>query len=180
MEWALRRKDLAEAIRLDRGSAPGGDEALPIAIGFAARGEMEAARSRLGSLPDELRRQIETGRITWVRWADLGMVEALLGRKDEALRCARKAVELRPESHDPLRGPGSRAALAFVHAWTGDKDAAIAEYAHLLRTPFGSMVRNRLDTGIHVMKVDPRYAPLRGDPRFEALLNDPKNNAPLF
>ena len=56
-------------------------------------------------------------------------------------------------------------------AWTGAKDAALAELARLLRTPFGA--------NVYTARIDPGWLPLRGDPRFEALLNDPKNNAPL-
>ncbi|MBI4622570.1 MAG: hypothetical protein HY736_05015 [Verrucomicrobia bacterium] len=110
-------------------------------------------------------------------------MEALLGKKEEALRCARRAVELVPESLDAIDAGRYRAILAFVEAWTGEKDAAIAAYAGLLRRPYGSWDAGpnaASSTTIHVMKHDPRYAPLRGDPRFEALLNDPKNNAPLF
>ena len=106
-------------------------------------------------------------------WSELGEIEALLGHRDEALRCARKAVELEPESLDAYTGPRYSAALAFVYAWTGDKDRAIAEYARLLRVPWSRL-------NVHEMKRHPAYSPLRGDPRFEALLNDPKNNAPLF
>ena len=78
-----------------------------------------------------------------------------------------------PESLDAWDGPGLSASLAFVYAWTGDQEQAIAEYARLLRT---------LNSGlnVHAMRHSPEYAPLRGNARFEALLNDPKNNAPLF
>ena len=96
----------------------------------------------------------------------------MLGHRDEALRCARQAVELVPESLDAGDGLASSRSLAFVYAWTGDKDRALAEYARLLRVPSG--------LNVHEMRRSPEYFPLRGDPRFEALLNDPKNNAPLF
>ena len=68
--------------------------------------------------------------------------------------------------------------LAIIHGWTNDKEHAIAEYARLLKTP--QIVLGPPPEWLPMMKVSPRYAPLRGDPRFEALLNDPKNNAPLF
>lgn len=113
------------------------------------------------------------------KWADLGMAEALLGHKEEALRCARKAVELVLESVDASYAPIFRIDLAFVQAWTGDKEGALTEFARLLRTPMASG-RNSDTLNVHVMKHHPFFFPLQGDPRFVALLNDPKNNAPLF
>lgn len=180
-QWAARNGDLEEAIRLDRDSAPrSGSAAIEMAVVFAVRGELEAAKARLGNLPAELRGQIVSGQSNAAVWMNLAKVEALWGNKTEALRCARKAIELTSEARDAMVAQEIRAGLAFVQAWAGDKDAAKAEYARLLRTPFGSTRGTALDTGVHVMKRDPRYFPLRGDPRFEALLNDPKNNAPLF
>jgi hypothetical protein len=61
---------------------------------------------------------------------------------------------------------------AQVLAWTGDKEGALAEFARLLRTPYGA--------NVHSANVDPGWLPFQGDPRFEALLNNPTNNAPLL
>jgi TolB-like protein/Tfp pilus assembly protein PilF len=189
--WALRHGDIDEAIRLDRGSPPDDDTAIDMAVALAVHGDGEAARVRLGNYSEELRSRTESAAnlksdSLWafgIDWARRGAAEALLGHKDEALRCAHKAVDVAPESREALRGATCRAYLAFVYAWTGDKDAAVAEYAQLLRTPFCSLRgggANFPDATINVMKVDPVYAPLRGYPAFEALLNDPKNNEPLF
>lgn len=109
------------------------------------------------------------------RWSTLAQWEALLGNKEEALRCAQKAVELASDA----MGLGNQSAtaqsvaFAFIYTWTGDKDRAIAEYARLLHEPYSFL-------NVHEMERHPAFAPLRGDPRFEALLADPKNNAPLF
>lgn len=91
------------------------------------------------------------------------------------MRCAQKAIEILPESTDHWSGPSIAATLAFVYAWTGDKNRAIEEYARLLRVPNPNSELN-----VHEMKRSPAFAPLRDDPRFQALLADPKNNAPLF
>jgi hypothetical protein len=100
-----------------------------------------------------------------------------MGDRDEAFRCARKPIELVPESSDAWVGPDYRSALAFVHAWAGDTDRAIEEYAHLLRNPPTAPLDQ---VNVHLMRRSLQYFPLQGDPRFEALLNDPKNYAPLF
>ena len=174
--------DLAEYRRLDRLvpyakdyslGAEYVEQAVDAATVFAAGGDWTAARNRLENYPKEYRSRLEREPVNAYLWSQLGMMEAMLGHKEDALRFARKAVELLPESRDAFRGPELGEHLAFVYAWTGDKDRAIAELARLLRVPgFG--------LNVHYLRRGARYAPLRGDPRFEALLNDPNNNAPLF
>ncbi len=166
--WALMSGNLAELLRLE---APD-ERGITAAILRFAQGDPAGARARLED-PVQLRSRLEREPANENLWQRLSKAEAMLGHADEALRCARKAIELAALSPDTRSGPGVNANLAFVHAWTGDKNSAIAEYARLLRTPYSEL-------NVYEMKRDPTYAPLRGDPRFEALLNDPKNNAPLF
>jgi TolB-like protein/Flp pilus assembly protein TadD len=183
--WAQRRGDLSEAVRLDRLQPySNGDpithrsEALDAAVTLAAQGDLTAARARLESLPAELRARLELDPTNPDLWSELGRMEAVLGHREEALRCARKAMELMPESLDALLGPTYEAALAFVYAWTGDKDHAVAEYGRLLR---GKVCTYALSwNNLHCLKHGPWAYPLRDDPRFQALLDDPASNAPLF
>ena len=105
-------------------------------------------------------------------WKALASLYSIAGDKESALRCGRKMLELLPESVDAYAGTGYSLAFAQVLAWTGDKEAALAELARLLRTPFGEHV--------YAARHNPGWLPLHADPRFEALLNDPQNNAPLL
>ena len=190
--WALYHGDLAEAIRLDRLLGPNDESdgtfgnfvnrTIDVAVAFAAQGDMKATRVRLGDFPAALRARIKSVPDDYRLWAGLARMEALLGHREEALRCARQALELGPASMDAIAGAAMRANLAFVLAWTGDKDKAIAEYTQLLHMPFGGLegAGGYNTTNVNVMKSAPDYALLRSDPRFKALLNDPKNNAPLF
>ncbi|MBI5768365.1 MAG: TIR domain-containing protein [Verrucomicrobia bacterium] len=177
-DWAVMRGDLAEASRLDRLQPYFDDaysaresQAVAAAMVLLAQNNRAGARARLESLPAQLRSRIETEPTNEGVWRNLALMEAILENPSDALRYARKAVEV-GEAMGPIRGARSGVHQAIVYAWTGDKDRAIAELARLLKVPAGP--------NVHVMRSSPNYAPLRGDPRFEALLNDPKNNAPLF
>ncbi|MSU66586.1 MAG: hypothetical protein EXS38_10905 [Opitutus sp.] len=147
---------------------------------LAAHGNLSGAAARLGGYPAEVRTELEMQPSNARLWAILSQMEALLGQNEAALRDARKAVELLPESVDAFLGTVFTANLAAVYAWIGDKDRAIAEITRLLRIPSNSANSLRLGSNIHILRTDPAFAPLRGDPRFESLLKDPKNNEPLF
>jgi tetratricopeptide (TPR) repeat protein len=178
--WLVESGNFTEAIRLEK-QDPVTTAAfqdvwfivLGTAFAAAAQGDPAEARhlieAHYAACKNRLAREPDNTDMLWI----LGMMEALLGNRDEALRLAGRAVELVPKSLDAVSSVTATNRLAIVYLWTGKKDLALAEASRLLRTPFGGMT-------VHMMRHDPFWFPLRGDPRFEALLNDPKNNAPLF
>jgi TolB-like protein/Flp pilus assembly protein TadD len=97
------------------------------------------------------------------RHGQLGFILAGLGRKEEAIREGKRAVELLPESQDAFDGPEATAALAQIYAWTGERDQAFSLLDHLLITPNGLTVP--------ILKLDPVWDSLRTDPRFQALVD---------
>ena len=92
----------------------------------------------------------------------LGLIDAALGRKEEALREGRRAVELLPVEKDAINGPLMYAYFAMIAAWTGDKDLACEQLAIAIRYP-SSLSYGRL-------KLLPFWDPLRGDPCFEKIV----------
>ena len=92
----------------------------------------------------------------------LGLVDAGLGRKAEALREGRRAVELLPVEKDPINGIAMVKYLAVIAAWVGDKDLACEQLAIAIHPP------SRLTYG--ELKLLPFWDPLRGDPRFEKIV----------
>jgi serine/threonine protein kinase/tetratricopeptide (TPR) repeat protein len=100
----------------------------------------------------------------------LGLIDAALGRKEEALREGRRAVELLPVEKDAINGPRMIAYSAMIAAWAGDKDLACEQLSIAIRYP-GSFSYGQL-------KLLPFWDPLRGDPRFEKALASlaPKRN----
>ena len=57
----------------------------------------------------------------------LGLIDACLGRKEEALREGRRAVELVPMEKDAVEGVLVAKYLAMIAAWVGDKDLAFEQ-----------------------------------------------------
>jgi hypothetical protein len=97
----------------------------------------------------------------------LGLIDAGLGRKDEALREGRRAVELLPVEKNALDGNMMVKYLAMIAAWVGDKDLACEQLASAIRRPS--------DLSYGQLKLLPYWDPLRGDPRFEKILEESKN-----
>jgi serine/threonine-protein kinase len=100
----------------------------------------------------------------------LGLIDAALGWKQEALREGRRAVELLPVEKDALRGIAMDKYLAMIAAWVGDKDLAFEQLA--------LVVRNPSDLSYGQLKLMPFWDPLRGDPRFEKLVAEVKVPVP--
>jgi TolB-like protein/Tfp pilus assembly protein PilF len=102
--------------------------------------------------------------------ASLAQAYAGLGRKEDAMNEAKRAVELLPESADVTQGLHQTMMIAQMYAMLGDADSAIPLIEHLLSTPSG------LTTSW--LKLDPVWDPIRGDPRFTALCQ--KLNLPVL
>ncbi|MGA7273727.1 MAG: FlgO family outer membrane protein, partial [Candidatus Udaeobacter sp.] len=65
----------------------------------------------------------------------LAVIDAGLGRKNDAIREGRRACELLPISKDAIDGVALAVNLAQIYAWSGDKELAIEQIAMIERTP---------------------------------------------
>src|SRR5437868_6657375 len=100
----------------------------------------------------------------------LALIEAGIGRKQEALRGARRAIELVPVTKDSVTGAEIILYSAIVAAWVDEKELALERLAKAAQLP-GFVTYGRL-------KSLPWWDPLRGDPRFEKIVVSlaPKEN----
>jgi hypothetical protein len=92
--------------------------------------------------------------------ADLGLIDAGLGRKEEALNEGRRAMEMDPGAKDEFTE--SAMCFAIICAWTGEHDLALEQLEALSKAP-----------GEHTygdLRLNPLWDPLRGDPRFEKIV----------
>jgi len=131
-------------------------------VAARARGDDMAARAAFTSA----RFQIEKIVLEQPDYAEaicvLGLVDAGLGRKEEAIREGRRAVELLPVTKDAINGALLIEYLAIIYAWTGEKDRAIEELALAARIPS--------DVSYGQLSLHPYWDPLRGDPRFDKIV----------
>jgi hypothetical protein len=92
----------------------------------------------------------------------LGLINAGLGQKDEALRTGRRAVELLPVKKDAVGGAEIVKYLAVIATLVNDKDLACEQLAIVTNQP-SSISYGQL-------KLLPFWDPLRGNPRFEKIV----------
>ena len=101
----------------------------------------------------------------------LGLIDAALGRKQEALSEGRRAVELLPITKNALDGPDVLYFYAVICAEVGERDLAIEQLKTLAKIPAGAKYGE--------LRLDPFWDPLRGDPRFEKLVEEAKQPVAL-
>ena len=87
--------------------------------------------------------------------------DAGLGRKEEAIREALRAVELLPIAKDSIDGPQLVIYLALVYAWTGECDRALEQLETVATIPNGVTYGD--------LRFNPCWDDLRSDPRFDKI-----------
>ncbi|MEO6568796.1 MAG: FlgO family outer membrane protein [Opitutaceae bacterium] len=94
-------------------------------------------------------------------WSLLGMIDAALGRKENAIREGRHACELLPVSKDSWEGSSWVTNLATIYAWIGENDAALQQ----LESSAGNF-----GVTYGELKLFPIWDSLRSDPRFDQIV----------
>jgi tetratricopeptide (TPR) repeat protein len=106
------------------------------------------------------------------RHANLGLAYALMGRKGDAIREGRRAVELKSEAVDAVDGAIMSCYLALIYARCGENDLAIPLIERLLKTP-GAVDSVDYSITVNDLKFRWEWDPIRNDPRFQKLVNAP-------
>ena len=166
---ALFERDVAaarEALLVSE-SRLGGDAVLfprPFMEGVVARmaNDEQKAQLAFAAAHAEQEKTVQAQPDYGPAWCVLGVIDAALGRKEDALREGRRAVELLPVEKDSINGAHMIHYLAMIAAWVGEKDLAFEQLAFSARTPAGVTYGE--------LKLDPFWDPLRGDPRFEEIV----------
>jgi tetratricopeptide (TPR) repeat protein len=167
---ALRERDSvgAQHALSNMGTGECFDENIPLpnswCEGLAAwvRGDESAAHVAFENARKELAEEVLKQPDYAAALCALGVVDAVLGNKEDAIREGEHAVELTPVSKNAIEGATLVRYLAVIYAWAGEKDRAIQRLAETTYLP-----------GSHIsygyLRLHPLWDPLRGDPRFEAI-----------
>jgi TolB-like protein/class 3 adenylate cyclase/Flp pilus assembly protein TadD len=94
--------------------------------------------------------------------SDLGLIDAGLGRKEEALNEGRRAMELARNVRDAFTEESVKFCFAIICTWTGERELALGQLEALSKNPGTCTYGN--------LRLNPMWDPLRGDPRFEKIV----------
>src|SRR6266849_5097221 len=128
-----------------------------------AQGDAQKTREAFGAARVKIETKLRDHPDDGVLLATLGLIDAGLSRKEQALAGGRRAVELRPISNDAMDGAAVIGNLAMIYTWVGDIDSGIERLAFLGKIPGGP------DYG--QLKFDPAWDGVRGDARFAKMLD---------
>jgi TolB-like protein/class 3 adenylate cyclase/Flp pilus assembly protein TadD len=132
------------------------------AVAARARGDATVARAGFTAARTEVEKTTREQPDYAQGLTILGLIDAGLGRKDDAIREGRRAVELVPVSKDAIDGTDLILNLAVIYAWTGEKDLALKQLAEAAQLP------SSLNYGW--LRLHPDWDTLRNDPRFEKIV----------
>jgi TolB-like protein/Flp pilus assembly protein TadD/class 3 adenylate cyclase len=175
--WAERNRDAAEkavALIPPGGVANSYDEALvprEYCVGRTAWlfGNKQLAQTALTAARAIFQRMTAEQPDYPQAWSYLGLTDAMLGRRSEAIQEGKRAREILPITKDSWIGPTLVNYLAMIYAWCGDKHAALTQLETSVKNPVGITYGE--------LTKSPEWDSLRGDPRFEKLVASlaPKN-----
>jgi serine/threonine-protein kinase len=176
---ALCRRDWAETARALASISPEG--IIPVnvrmprhfceGVAARARGDSPAAAAAFTGARDEMEKLVREQPDYAEALSVLGMSEAALGRKEEALREARRAVELFPVTKDAVTGAEILRNLAITYAWVGDKDLALKQLEEVVH------IYSPISYG--QLHLHPWWDSLRDDPRFDKIVEATKKPVAL-
>jgi len=175
---ALCRRDFAEAARALASIPPEGIVPYNVRMsqtfcqGMTARAQGDIATSELAfsSARAEMANLVGQNADYAEALSVLAMIDAALGRKEDATTEGRRAAEL-ALAKDALTAAEILRNLAITYAWAGEKDLALKQLEEVVKMP-GPVSYGQL-------RLHPWWDPLRDDPRFETIMEEAKKPVAL-
>jgi serine/threonine-protein kinase len=136
--------------------------ATPLAAVYHLRGDDARARAYADSAVAAYEEQIKATPDNSQLYVLLGTALAYLGRKDEAIRQGKRALEITPIAKDAYSGAYNQHQLARIYILVGEPDKALDLLEPLLKIPYYLTPA--------WLRIDPTFDPLRKNPRFQKLV----------
>ncbi len=172
-EQALKNTALTTVDYLNGGGTPKSFLAGCIAL---ARGDTAAAAKNFESARGVFETAVKEAPDSAERHANLGLVNAFMNRKEEAIREGLRATELKPESKDATDGALMQAYLALIYARVGERDLALPLLERLLKTP-GAVDSADYSITLNDLRKRWEWDLIRNDPRFQKLVASTPNES---
>jgi TolB-like protein/Tfp pilus assembly protein PilF len=137
-----------------------------------AQGDIVGAQKYFQDAGPVFENAVREAPLSAIRHSNLGWLYAFMGRKEDAIREGRRAVELKPESKDAVDGVIVNCYLALIYARVGEKDLAFPLLQRLLKTP-GAVDSVDYSITINDLKHRWEWDPIRSDLRFQKLIEEP-------
>jgi len=145
-------------------------------VGVVARlkGDETSARTAFIEARAEQEKEVRSDPNAAGLLACLGVIDAYLGKKEEAMSEGQRAMNLLALSKSSMKfggvGAGDLTLLeslvktyfAIICAWTGERELALDQLEILIKLPGGPSYGD--------LRLSPLWDPLRGDPRFEKIV----------
>ena len=128
-----------------------------------ARGDKEKALAAFAAAREKMQAQQGDKPKDALYFGGVAKLDAGLGRKEEAISEARRAVEIMPIAKDAVEGPIWVANLALVYVWTGERDRALEQLEIVATLPGWGPTYGDL-------RLNPCWDDLRGDTRFDKIV----------
>src|SRR5438067_4954621 len=137
------------------------------------RGDAAKARTEFETAPPSIEKIVVNSPQDGTRRAQLGLLYAFLGRKEDALREGQRAMELKPITHDVIAGAIVEDFYTLTFGRLANTDEAINRLERPLTTPFAV---DYADESITLSDLRQRWEwdPLRKDSRFQKILAEPE------
>jgi TolB-like protein/Flp pilus assembly protein TadD len=164
-DWATAKEILSKSTNAELyyfnadTAVPRGSLEIWLAYVQEDRPTMEAG---FAAAREQLNRKVEEHSEDASLLSALAVIDAALGRKQQAIEEAKRAVEMLPVSEDAVDGPSLVYNLAAVYSMANERDLAFQQLAVSINTPGGATYGT--------LKLDPCWDPIRKDPRFDKLL----------
>lgn len=140
-----------------------------------ARGDTQSAQRYFAAARPVLEKRVSDDPSSSEPHRQLGLLFALMGMKEEAIREGRRAVELEPENRNAFHGANQASNLALIYTLVGEPDQAMDLIERLITVP-GPVQWVDFPSNMTLADLRLRWEwdGLRNNPRFQKIVSGPE------